>query len=74
MRRLEQAPTSEPLPCAECGRVEVVLVVEGCRLADGLMVRGLRHHRCRACGERLFDDDAMHRIQGERAKPSLASE
>jgi hypothetical protein len=39
-------------------------------LADGLMVKRLRHYKCRACGERLFDDDAMHRIQQQRRESS----
>jgi hypothetical protein len=42
--------------------------VETCRLSDGLTVRRLRHYKCRACGERLFDDDAVHRIQERRAQ------
>jgi hypothetical protein len=42
--------------------------VETCRLSGGLTVRRLRHYKCRACGQRLFDDDAMHRIQQRRAQ------
>ena len=62
------APISEPLPCLECGKVEVVYVIEDCRMLDGLFVPGLRHLKCGACGHRLFDDDAMHVVQAERAK------
>ena len=40
---------------------------EGC-----LSAKRLRHFKCRACGARLYDDDAMHRIQSERAKHTLA--
>ncbi len=65
--RPREAPISEPLPCPECGKTEMVSVVETCRLADGLAVKRLRHYRCRSCGARLFDDAAMHRIQQERA-------
>jgi YgiT-type zinc finger domain-containing protein len=61
------APISEPFPCPECGKIEVVSVVETFCLADGLTVRKLRHYKCRSCGERFFDDAAMHRIQAERA-------
>ena len=63
---------SEPLPCPECGKMELVSVVENYRLADGLTVKRLRHYRCRSCGTRLFDDAAMHRIQQERAESHVA--
>ena len=63
----KEAPISEPLPCPECGKVELVSVVEICRLTDGLTVKRLRHYKCRSCGTRLFDDAAIHRIQQERA-------
>ena len=53
--------------------MEMVTVVETCRLADGLTVKRLRHYRCRSCGARLFDDDAMHRIQQRRAEPPVAA-
>jgi hypothetical protein len=46
--------------------------VETCQTEDGLTVRRLRHLKCSACGARFFDDDAMHRIQAERAKLTLA--
>jgi transposase-like protein len=42
-------------------------VVETCRLADGLTVKKLAHYKCRSCGSRFFDDDAMHGIQAARA-------
>ena len=50
----------------------MVYTVENCRTEDGLTVRRLRHLKCRACGTRFFDDAAMHRIQAERGKLSLA--
>jgi DNA-directed RNA polymerase subunit M/transcription elongation factor TFIIS len=62
-----EAPIVEPFSCAECGRQEMITVTETCRLADGLSVKRLRHYKCRSCGARLFDDDAMHRIQEQRA-------
>ena len=34
-----EAPISEPVPCPECGKIEVISVVETCRLADGLTVK-----------------------------------
>ena len=67
-----EARMSEPLPCSECGAMQMAVVVGNCRLDDGLSVKHLRHFRCRACGARFFDDEAMHRIQTERAKQSLA--
>ena len=63
---------SEPLPCPECGALKMAHVAEGCRLDDGLILKSLRHLKCRACGARFFDDEAMHRIQAERAKHVLA--
>jgi hypothetical protein len=49
-------------------RIEsLTLALEDCRLDDGLCVRRLRHFKCQACGARSFDDDAVHRIQPERA-------
>ena len=68
-----RAPMSEALPCAECGKTEMVRVVETCQLADGLTVRKLAHYKCRSCGSRFFDDDAMHGIQAARAshRPSV---
>ncbi|MEW6365466.1 MAG: hypothetical protein AB1714_12640 [Acidobacteriota bacterium] len=58
---------SEALPCPECGAGLLVDTIEDCRLQDGLCVRRLRHFRCRACGSRFFDDEAMQRIQSMRA-------
>jgi hypothetical protein len=58
----------------ECGKTEVVSVVETCRLADGVTIKRLRHYKCRTCGARLFDDAAMHRIQQQRAeRPTRAA-
>jgi transposase-like protein len=45
----------------------MIRVVETCRLADGLTVKKLGHYKCRSCGSRFFDDDAMHGIQVARA-------
>jgi len=67
-----EARISEPLPCPECGKPKMTSVVETCRLEDGPTVKRLRHYKCRSCGARLFDDDAMHRIQQERAKEGVA--
>lgn len=58
---------SEPLPCPECGQIEMTRIVETCQLEDGLTVKRLRHYKCRSCGSRFFDDDAMHKIQSVRA-------
>jgi transposase-like protein len=51
----------------------MIRVVETCRLADGLTVKKLGHYKCRSCGSRFFDDDAMHGIQAARmSQGSLA--
>ncbi len=52
--------------------MQMATTVENCRTEDGLAVRRLRHLKCTACGARFFDDEAMHRIQSERTKHSLA--
>jgi predicted RNA-binding Zn-ribbon protein involved in translation (DUF1610 family) len=64
----KKAQISEPYPCPDCGAEKMVTVVETCRLEDGLVVKDLQHYKCRACGARFFDDNAMHRIQSARAK------
>lgn len=64
---------SEPFLCPECGKAKVITVTETCRLTDGMTVKRLRHYKCESCGFRLFDDDAMHRIQQERAEHSVAA-
>jgi transcriptional regulator NrdR family protein len=53
--------------------MQMVSVVESCRLADGPTVKRLRHYRCRSCGARFFDDAAMHRIQQQRAESRVAA-
>jgi len=53
--------------------MEMVSVVETCRLADGLTVKRLRHYRCRSCGARCFDDAAMQRIEQKRAESPLSA-
>ena len=68
----KEARMSEPLPCPECGAMRMGYTVGNCRTEDGLTVRRLRHLKCSACGARYFDDAAMHRIQAERARFSLA--
>ena len=71
----ERAQIAEPLPCPEWGKVRMAQPVETCRLADGLTVKRLRHYKCRSCGARFFDDDAMHSIQfvrASRATPARA--
>ena len=69
----KEAPTIEPLPCPECGRIAMVSVEEKCQLADGLIVEQLCHYRCGSCGARFFDDAAMHCIQQRRAESRLAA-
>lgn len=66
--RPREAPMSETLPCPECGIEAMKLVVETCRLKDGLSVPRLRHFRCQACGARFFTDEAMDAIQSRREK------
>ena len=66
--RQKEALISEPLPCPECGAEAMRLVVETCRLGDGLQAPRLRHFRCKSCGARFFTDEAMEAIQALRAK------
>ncbi len=68
----KEARISEPLPCPECGRIQLTRTVETCRLGDGLTVKRLRHYKCRSCGARFFDDDAMHNIQSVRASDAVS--
>jgi hypothetical protein len=42
-------------------------VTETCKLEGGLTIKKLAHCKRSFCGPRFFDDDAMHRIQAERA-------
>ena len=63
---------SEPMPCPECGAMQMTQTVGNCRLSDGIVVRRLRHFRCGECGSTFFEDAAMHRIQAERAKHAVA--
>jgi DNA-directed RNA polymerase subunit RPC12/RpoP len=49
-------------------------VVETCKLEDGLVVKKLAHYKCSYCGSRFFDDEAMHRIQIERAPQGSLAE
>ena len=69
----KKAPTSESLPCPECGRLQLARVVETCPLGDGLTVKRLSHYKCQACGARLFDDEAMHAIQAARSAAAAES-
>ncbi len=69
----KKALTSEVLPCPECGKTQMIHIVETCRLADGLTVKKLGHYKCHSCGSRFFNDDAIHEIQAARAsRRSLA--
>lgn len=69
----KKAPTSEAFPCPDCGKTGMNRIVETCKLEDGLVVKKLTHYKCRSCGSRFFDDDAMHCIQTARAsRGSLA--
>jgi hypothetical protein len=69
----KEVPISEPFPCPECRKIEMVTIVEKCQLADGLIIKRLSYYKCRSCGTRLFDDAAMHRIQEYRAEHHTAS-
>ena len=67
-----RVPISEPYPCPECGAERIARVVENCRLDDGMIAKRLPHFKCRSCGARFFDDDAIHRIQSQRAARVMA--
>jgi transposase-like protein len=41
-------------------------IVETLRIENGLRVENLRYYRCRSCGSRFYDDEAIHRIQAAR--------
>ena len=69
----KEAQISEPLPCPECGEVQMAPTVESCRLGDGLTVKKLRHYKCKSCGARFFDDDAMHQIQAAREERAVSA-
>jgi hypothetical protein len=63
----KRAPISEPLPCPECGKMEMVRVTENYRSPDGVEVGRLAHYRCAACRARFFDEEAIRAIQSARA-------
>jgi predicted RNA-binding Zn-ribbon protein involved in translation (DUF1610 family) len=71
---LRKAPTSEAFPCPECGKIQMIRVVETCQLGDGLTVKRLAHYKCRSCGSRFFDDGAMHSIAAVRASHRLLAQ
>jgi len=68
----KEAQIFEPLPCPECGQIQLVSTTETCQLRDGLTVKRLRHYKCQSCGARFFDDDAMHNIQSVRASDAAS--
>jgi len=51
------------LTCPTCGKRAMARVRRTVRFDDGLVVPRLLHYQCRSCGEQLFDDDAMTRIE-----------
>ena len=63
----KEAQMIKPLPCPECGQVQMIRVIETCQLEDGFTVKKLRHYKCQTCGACFFDDEAMNHIQTERA-------
>jgi hypothetical protein len=69
--RVKRLAIARNVPFTQKADGEMAYTVENCRTEDGVTVRRLRHLKCGACGARIFDD-AMHRIQSERAKRSLA--
>ena len=66
-----EAQISEPYPCPDCGAESMVYVKEDCVLSDGRKVKKLRHLKCKKCGKRFFDDEAMHIIQSLRNVSSV---
>jgi len=71
--RRKEALISEPYPCPECARPQLERVVETFRLADGIKVSKLRHLKCRSCGARFFDDEAMRAIRLVRERRDSSS-
>ena len=68
----KEAQISEPYPCPDCCTETMVTVKEDCVLSDGLKVKKLRHLKCKNCGKRYFDDEAIHSIQSQRAEKSIS--
>ena len=62
----KEAPTTELLPCPECGTLKVGRSIENVELSDGVKVSKLPHLKCMACGFRSFDDQAMKEIHHAR--------
>lgn len=63
----KETQMNKKIPCPDCGAVEMIGVIETCRLEDGFTLSKLPHYKCQSCGARFFDDAAMHQIQKERA-------
>jgi len=66
----KEAPTTELLPCPECGALKVARSLENVELSDEVKVRKLNHLKCMACGFRLIDDQAMKEIHNARISHS----
>ncbi len=53
----------KPLPCPECGAVELVTMTGDCLMTDGTVIPDLERLQCRACGEKLFSPESVDKIQ-----------
>lgn len=62
----------ESYECPECGKDAVRWVQSDIRLKDGTFIPALERMQCSACGENLFDLQAMKRISDARGKKSSA--
>jgi hypothetical protein len=61
----------DPLPCPECGQVEMKRIKSGCTLADGTFIPNLEYFYCSSCNSRFYDDAAMTRIEKQRESLSV---
>ena len=56
----------EPLPCPECGQIEMEKIKADCTLSDGTFIQNLEYFYCSSCHSRFYDDAAMTRIEKQR--------
>jgi len=57
----------DPLPCPECGQVEMKKIKADCTLSDGTFIPDLEYFYCSSCHSRFYDDAGMARIERERS-------
>ncbi|MCX7044525.1 MAG: YgiT-type zinc finger protein [Candidatus Sumerlaeota bacterium] len=73
LSQAKQTRTFDTFPCPECDKKTIAKVIEDYREEDGFVVKRLKHFKCRSCGARFFDDDAMQHIEDQRRAASARS-